>query len=119
MCGIIGYLGKKEALPIVLEGLKRMEYRGYDSAGVAVLSSVSEKQPLSSVICVKAKGKVIALKEKSSAEKIEGMVGIGHTRWATHGEPSERNAHPHQTVQGIFLLHIMVLLKTIKCSKKV
>jgi len=110
MCGIIGYVGKREALPIILDGLSRMEYRGYDSAGVAVMSSETIK-------CVKAKGKVSELKDKCRTEKIGGAlaplgtpsltgVGIGHTRWATHGEPSERNAHPHKDCSGdIFVAH--------------
>src|SRR3989338_8419814 len=99
MCGIIGYVGKREALPIVLEGLTRMEYRGYDSAGVAVMSSET-------IGCVKAKGKVAELKEKCRTETLEGAIGIGHTRWATHGEPSERNAHPLKDCTGdIFVAH--------------
>ncbi len=99
MCGIIGYVGKREALPIVLDGLSRMEYRGYDSAGVAVLSSHN-------VHCVRAKGKVALLKERCKTEELQGAVGIGHTRWATHGEPSEKNAHPHKDCTGdIFVAH--------------
>lgn len=106
MCGIIGYIGKREALPIVLEGLTRMEYRGYDSAGVAILKARSSSAQRSSLTCVKAKGKVALLKEKCKEETLEGRVGIGHTRWATHGEPSERNAHPHKDCAGeIFLSH--------------
>ncbi len=99
MCGVIGYLGRREALPIVLEGLTRMEYRGYDSAGVAISSPHS-------IVCVRAKGKVALLKEKCRGEELAGAVGIGHTRWATHGEPSERNAHPHRDCRGgIFVAH--------------
>ncbi len=110
MCGIIGYIGKREALPIVLEGLSRMEYRGYDSAGVAVLSR-------NAIHCVRAKGKVATLVEKinketdilssSSPREVRDVsAAIGHTRWATHGEPSERNAHPHKDCTGdIFVAH--------------
>ncbi len=99
MCGIIGYVGKREALPIVLEGLTRMEYRGYDSAGVAIVSE-------DTINCVRAKGKVALLKEKCLTETLTGAVGIGHTRWATHGEPSEKNAHPHKDCTGdIFVAH--------------
>jgi len=99
MCGIVGYVGRRQALPIVLEGLTRMEYRGYDSGGVAVAGAETIK-------CVKAKGKVALLKEKCRTETLEGAVGIGHTRWATHGEPSERNAHPHKDCSGdIFVAH--------------
>lgn len=113
MCGIIGYVGKREALPVVLEGLSRMEYRGYDSAGVAILGIDGhlparrvQEDAHPSVKCVKAKGKVALLKEKCRTEKLEGAVGIGHTRWATHGEPSERNAHPHRDCTGeIFVAH--------------
>lgn len=88
MCGIIGYIGKREAIPLLLEGLSRMEYRGYDSAGVAIVSSNSSD-------CIRAKGKVGVLMEKCSEKIVPGQTGIGHTRWATHGEPSEKNAHPH------------------------
>ncbi len=98
MCGIIGYIGKREALPIILEGLSRMEYRGYDSAGVAIAT----KPDL--VVCVKAEGRVAFLKERCRTETLEGAVGIGHTRWATHGEPSEKNAHPHQDCAGNFFV---------------
>src|SRR3989338_7429597 len=111
MCGIIGYVGKREALPFILDGLSRMEYRGYDSAGVAVLSPLVKGVPHSdaagvvspcTVKCVRAKGKVALLKEKCEAETFTGAIGIGHTRWATHGEPSERNAHPHTDCTGEF-----------------
>ncbi len=84
MCGIVGYVGNRRAAPILLEGLKRLEYRGYDSAGVAVLND--------GISIVRKKGRVSALKE---AEGMGGTIGIGHTRWATHGAPSEQNAHPH------------------------
>ena len=121
MCGIIGYIGKREALPIVLDGLSRMQYRGYDSAGVAILgvrqsprsdlksgkrSDLEKNRTLSDIVCLKAKGKVALLKEKCRTERLQGVVGIGHTRWATHGEPSERNAHPHKDCTGdIFVVH--------------
>jgi len=99
LCGIIGYVGKREALPVVLEGLSRMEYRGYDSAGVAIVSKET-------IHCVRAKGKVALLKEKCRTKELSGAIGIGHTRWATHGEPSERNAHPHTDCTGdIFVAH--------------
>ncbi len=96
MCGIIGYIGKKEALPVLLEGLKKLEYRGYDSAGVALLNGSLE-------ICKKL-GKVSELEAFVSSRKLAGNIGIGHTRWATHGEPSDVNAHPHQSQGGIFSL---------------
>ena len=88
MCGIIGYVGKKDVVPLLVEGLKRLEYRGYDSAGVAVQSNGRLRVE-------KVSGKISALERKLSTMKIDGTVGIGHTRWATHGEPSEKNAHPH------------------------
>ena len=91
MCGIVGYTGKKEATPILLDGLEKLEYRGYDSAGVAVLNK-SNKVEIS-----KAKGRLSILKDKLEKSPINGTTGIGHTRWATHGEPSENNAHPHTT----------------------
>jgi glucosamine--fructose-6-phosphate aminotransferase (isomerizing) len=99
MCGIVGYVGPDEALPIILEGLHRLEYRGYDSAGVAVLDG--------DLAVVKKAGKLEAL-EKELAEEgsPEGRVGMGHTRWATHGQPTDRNAHPHVDCRGrIAVIH--------------
>lgn len=90
MCGIVGYIGYRQAAPVLLDGLSRLEYRGYDSAGLAVRSGGSD------VVVVKAKGRLKALSDKTDAGRmLEGTCGIGHTRWATHGEPSELNAHPH------------------------
>ena len=90
MCGIVGYTGVKQAAPIILEGLSKLEYRGYDSAGIAVRNHTDE------IEVVKAKGRLKALAEKTNDGKaMLGQCGIGHTRWATHGEPSENNAHPH------------------------
>ncbi len=92
MCGIVGYTGNKKAAPILLDGLAKLEYRGYDSAGIAVRDH--DKDPA----VVKAKGRLKVLSEKTDAGRsIKGTCGIGHTRWATHGEPSENNAHPHIT----------------------
>lgn len=93
MCGIVGYLGKEDALPFLLEGLRRLEYRGYDSAGVAVMGS--DKPAV-----VRVAGKVAALEQKVRNGGLSGMVGIAHTRWATHGEPTEENAHPHRDCTG-------------------
>ena len=98
MCGIVGYIGKKEAQPILIGGLKRLEYRGYDSAGIATVSDKGKTTLL------RAKGKVSELDQKLVSHKTNDMVGIGHTRWATHGEPSKRNAHPHH-VGAIYLVH--------------
>ena len=95
MCGIVGYTGSKQAAPILLDGLSKLEYRGYDSAGVAVRDG---EQP---VEVVKAKGRLRILIEKTNnGEAVSGACGIGHTRWATHGEPSENNAHPHKSDDG-------------------
>ncbi|MBO7635569.1 MAG: glutamine--fructose-6-phosphate aminotransferase, partial [Paludibacteraceae bacterium] len=89
MCGIVGYIGKQQAYPILIKGLKRLEYRGYDSAGVALINNDS------SLNVYKTKGKVKNLEELCSEKDTMGCVGIAHTRWATHGEPSAANAHPH------------------------
>lgn len=89
MCGIVGYIGEKDAVEILLDGLKRLEYRGYDSSGVAVLDGASNLRTAKSV------GRLAALEDRLAASPLAGTRGIGHTRWATHGEPSERNAHPH------------------------
>lgn len=89
MCGIVGYVGYRNATPLILEGLRRLEYRGYDSAGLAVL------QPDGTIGVRREAGKLTALVEKVQANPLSGSIGIGHTRWATHGQPCERNAHPH------------------------
>ena len=89
MCGIVGYIGKKDAYPILIKGLRRLEYRGYDSAGVALIN------PNGDLNVYKTKGKVDNLTEYCNDKDVSGSVGIAHTRWATHGEPSSRNAHPH------------------------
>ena len=95
MCGIIGYTGKTEAVPKLLDGLERLEYRGYDSAGVAVVSAEGDLQ------VKKSKGRLSVLRELLDSQKqLSGNVGIGHTRWATHGEPNDTNAHPHVGQEG-------------------
>ena len=95
MCGIVGFVGNKQAAPILLDGLSKLEYRGYDSAGLAVRNGEDD------VTIVKAEGKLFALAEKTDDGKaVHGCCGIGHTRWATHGEPSEINAHPHRSDDG-------------------
>ncbi len=93
MCGIVGYTGKRQAYPIVIDGLKKLEYRGYDSAGVALQTGDAVK-------VYKKEGKVAALEEFVGEQSTAGTTGIGHTRWATHGEPSDRNAHPHVSKSG-------------------
>src|SRR5438874_6100309 len=105
MCGIIGYLGEREATPVLLESLKRLEYRGYDSAGVAVLEAPKPGSPISTSI-TKSEKKVDDLIAKIQAIKPTGHLGIGHTRWATHGRPTYINAHPHTDCHGrIFVVH--------------
>ena len=105
MCGIIGYLGGREATPILMESLKRLEYRGYDSAGVAVLELPKPGQPLHTSL-TKSEAKVDTLIEKLQANMPTGHLGIGHTRWATHGKPTYINAHPHTDCHGkIFVVH--------------
>ena len=92
MCGIVGYTGPREAYPIIIKGLQRLEYRGYDSTGVALLNG--------GLTVYKKKGKVAELAETLVGENLHAHIGIGHTRWATHGEPSDRNAHPHTSASG-------------------
>ena len=100
MCGIVGYIGSKKAYPILIKGLKRLEYRGYDSAGVAMISDSGELN------VYKTKGKVDNLTEYCSDKDVSGCVGIAHTRWATHGEPSARNAHPHySSTHNLAIIH--------------
>ena len=98
MCGIVGYIGKQEVLPILIDGLKRLEYRGYDSAGVAVVNKDGKLDVRRSV------GKLKNLESALEGKGIKGSLGIGHTRWATHGRPSEENAHPHRA-GGIVVVH--------------
>src|SRR5436189_6266461 len=99
MCGIVGYVGPDQALPILLEGLRRLEYRGYDSAGVAVMDGA--------LTVVKRAGKLSELEAAlEGAEHVTGSVGMGHTRWATHGPPNDVNAHPHVDCSGrIAVIH--------------
>ncbi|MFY8007068.1 MAG: glutamine--fructose-6-phosphate transaminase (isomerizing) [Sediminibacterium sp.] len=93
MCGIVGYTGSRDAYPILLKGLKRLEYRGYDSAGIALWQE-------GNLQVYKKKGRVADLEESLPGQPLQGNLGIGHTRWATHGEPSDRNAHPHVSQKG-------------------
>lgn len=100
MCGIVGYIGHREAYPIVLKGLQRLEYRGYDSAGIALYNGNELRMS-------KTKGKVSDLKKRLESEiPTDGTVGIGHTRWATHGEPNDVNSHPHYSNSGdLVIIH--------------
>jgi glucosamine--fructose-6-phosphate aminotransferase (isomerizing) len=96
MCGIVGYIGTREAYPVLIKGLKRLEYRGYDSAGVALLNG--------DTTIYKRKGKVSDLEDHVKGKETKCTIGIGHTRWATHGEPSDLNAHPHHSEKGLFTI---------------
>ena len=96
MCGIVGYIGDKNAYPILINGLKRLEYRGYDSAGISILNE--------EIRVYKKQGKVADLEQYVSDKDVVGNIGIGHTRWATHGEPNDTNAHPHTSANGYFVL---------------
>ena len=93
MCGIVGYIGQNQAMPVLIKGLKKLEYRGYDSSGIAVFSDHLQVG--------KTKGRLADLEEKIKTDgSINGCVGIGHTRWATHGAPDDVNAHPHTSSNG-------------------
>ena len=99
MCGIVGYIGNKNCIPILINGLKRLEYRGYDSAGIGILNDKN-------ALVIKQKGKVTLLENKLEELHLSSTIGIGHTRWATHGIPNELNAHPHTNNDGtLFLIH--------------
>ena len=112
MCGIVGYIGKEEAAPILLDGLSKLEYRGYDSAGIAVFDG--EK-----INVAKTKGRLKALSELThDGILLPGTLGIGHTRWATHGSPSDTNAHPHlNTEETIVVVHNGIIENYIKLKK--
>ena len=106
MCGIVGFTGSHQAAPVLLDGLSKLEYRGNDSAGLAVRNEASETE------IVKAKGRLTELLEKTDdGQSLIGTCGIGHTRWATHGDPSEENAHPHKSDDGNVIAVQMGLLK--------
>ena len=113
MCGIVGVAGKKEALPVLLDGLERLEYRGYDSAGVAVVSSDGDLQ------VKKSKGRLAVLREILDTQSpLSGNIGIGHTRWATHGEPNDTNAHPHVGQEGkIAVVHNGIIENYLEIKK--
>ena len=113
MCGIVGYVGSQSAAPIPLEGLSKLEYRGYDSAGIAVIDG-------NKINVEKAKGRLSVLSEKTNGgESVHGCVGIGHTRWATHGEPSDVNSHPHLSQSGRFaVVHNGIIENYISLKKK-
>src|SRR2546428_11062880 len=106
MCGIVGYVGDEECATLLVDGLRKLEYRGYDSAGVAVLG----KEGLS---VVRAKGKLANLEKRLGEQTPRGMTGIGHTRWATHGQPSDENAHPHK-YGGVAVVHHGIIQKPLE-----
>jgi len=110
MCGIVGYIGDKEVLPILIDGLKRLEYRGYDSAGVAILGE--------DLKVVKTQGRIKALEECLKDEDLKGNLGIGHTRWATHGAPNDVNAHPHYSEsKNIVVVHNGIIENYLELKK--
>ena len=97
MCGIVGYVGSGEATPFLIEGLTKLEYRGYDSAGIAVFNGTD-------VVIEKSVGRLSSLEQKIESNMPVGQLGIGHTRWATHGRPSDVNSHPHTDCSGKFAI---------------
>ncbi len=100
MCGIVGYVGNKQVVPLIIDGLRKLEYRGYDSAGIAVVDENNE------LTLRRAEGKLRNLEEAIRLNPLDGNYGIGHTRWATHGRPTEENAHPHRDQSGkIVVVH--------------
>src|ERR1700754_2316031 len=94
MCGIVGYVGNKQVVPLIIDGLRKLEYRGYDSAGIAVVNEGHELE------IRRAEGKLRNLEETIRLSPLDGTYGIGHTRWATHGRPTEESAHPHRDCTG-------------------
>ena len=113
MCGIVGYVGEKQAAPILLDGLSKLEYRGYDSAGIAVYDG-------SKIGMKKSRGRLKVLSELThDGATLPGKIGIGHTRWATHGEPSDINAHPHfNKEESIVVVHNGIIENYLKLKKK-
>src|SRR6202167_1565725 len=113
MCGIVGYVGKKSVVPIIVEGLRRLEYRGYDSAGIAVAGNGNGLQ------LRRAEGKLRNLEEAIRLNPLDGTYGIGHTRWATHGRPTEENAHPHRDCTGkIVVVHNGIVENYLSLKKR-
>ncbi len=113
MCGIVGYVGKKEVVPVIIDGLRRLEYRGYDSAGIAVAGNGDQLQVR------RAEGKLRNLEEVIRAHPLHGSYGIGHTRWATHGRPTEENAHPHRDCTGkIVVVHNGIVENYLSLKKR-
>ena len=112
MCGIVCYVGEREAKPIIMEGLKRLEYRGYDSAGIAVHDGKN-------ISFFRSVGKIVELERKIGELAVPGTSGIAHTRWATHGEPNETNAHPHRDqAENVFVIHNGIIENFYSLKKK-
>src|SRR5438045_9296398 len=113
MCGIVGYVGKKRVVPVIIEGRRRLGYRGYDSAGIAVAGNGDGLQVR------RAEGKLRNLEETIRLKPLDGTYGIGHTRWATHGRPTEENAHPHRDCTGnVVVVHNWVIEIYVVLKKK-
>src|ERR1700737_9911 len=113
MCGIVGYVGKKRVVPVILDGLKRLGYRGYDSAGIAVAGDGDGLQ------IRRAEGKLRNLEEAIRLKPLDGTYGIGHTRWATHGRPTEENAHPHRDCTAkVVVVHNGIIENYVVLKKK-
>ena len=113
MCGIVGYVGKKSVVPVIIDGLRRLEYRGYDSAGIAVCGNGEGLQ------LRRAEGKLRNLEEVIRLKPLDGTYGIGHTRWATHGRPTEENAHPHRDCTGrIVVVHNGIIENYVTLKKQ-
>src|SRR5262249_11867284 len=115
MCGIVGYVGKKRVVPVIIDGLKKLEYRGYDSAGIAVAGNGNGDE----LHVRRAEGKLRNLEEVIRLKPLDGTYGIGHTRWATHGRPTEENAHPHRDCTGrIVVVHNGIVENYLSLKKK-
>src|SRR6201998_3652198 len=113
MCGIVGYVGKKQVVPVIIEGLRKLEARGYDPAGIAVAGNGEGLQVR------RAEGKLRNLEEVIRLKPLDGTYGIGHTRWATHGRPTEENAHPHRDCTGkILVVHNGIVENSVSLKKK-
>jgi glucosamine--fructose-6-phosphate aminotransferase (isomerizing) len=110
MCGIMGYVGPKKAAPILMDGLSKLEYRGYDSTGIAIYQNQE-------IDIFRSKGKLAVLAEKIKNENLSGNVGIGHTRWATHGKPSDENAHPHRS-ENFVVVHNGIIENYIEIKRR-
>src|SRR6202158_4428142 len=115
MCGIVGYVGNKRVVPVIIDGLRRLEYRGYDSAGIAVAGNGDH----GALQIRRAEGQVRNLEEVTRLKPLDGTYGIGHTRWATHGRPSEENAHPHRDCTGrIVVVHNGIIENYVALKRK-